>query len=712
MALKFRRGTTAQKSGSLQFGEPFVNTDLQTLQIGLDGGDVTLAIAGTGSSAVFGGISGSSLNITGNAKVDGNLTLGGNITIGDNTSDSVNVVASLSSSLIPSVDNAFDLGSETKMWRDLYISTASIKMVDPTTNQVVTTINGIAGGGIQIGNIQITTGSINVVDNNGNVTQRVANSSSAGIEQIYATTGSLNTFTQSASTRLANLEEETASYADSASVATAISASENYFSGSVTALSSSLISALSASDFGVTLLSGSISTVSTSVALLDNELSLLSGSAATSFSASVAALNVYSGSAYSTFAKLSGDNIFTGTQVITGSLFVSSNLVVQGSSSLQNITASAVSIGTNKIILNNDSPAVRYAGIAVFDSGSTNVTASLLYDSLTNNWKFEHTDTGTDDASIVLFGPLGTGIDNAPTLAGNFLTKVENNGHGHHLTTSSIQDSGTLVTIASATQITGSLGVTGSIGVVGDLTINGTSYSAATSGTAGAQGNQGPNGSNGANGPQGNQGPTGPQGNQGPNGSNGANGPQGNQGPTGGTGPQGAAGATGPTGPQGRQGPTGPNGGTGPTGPTGPTGNPFGGGTFTGGIAVQGAITATGDITAYSSDDRLKVRIGNIENALSKVQQLNGFHYTNSDVAKSLGYTTDEQQVGVSAQEVQEVLPEVVVLAPIDRLVLESGEIISKSGENYLTVKYEKIVPLIIEAIKELKAELDELKNK
>jgi hypothetical protein len=147
-------------------------------------------------------------------------------------------------------------------------------------------------------------------------------------------------------------------------------------------------------------------------------------------------------------------------------------------------------------------------------------------------------------------------------------------------------------------------------------------------------------------------------------------------------------------------------------GPTGPSGNPFGGGTFTAGIAVQGAITATGDITANTSDNRLKIRIGNIENALSKVQQLNGFHYTNSDVAKSLGYTTDELQVGVSAQEVQSVLPEVVVLAPIDRLVLESGEIISKSGENYLTVKYEKIVPLIIEAIKELKAEIDKINNK
>ena len=108
----------------------------------------------------------------------------------------------------------------------------------------------------------------------------------------------------------------------------------------------------------------------------------------------------------------------------------------------------------------------------------------------------------------------------------------------------------------------------------------------------------------------------------------------------------------------------------------------------------------------------MKERIGNIENALSKVQQLNGFHYVNNETAKALGYTSDQMQVGVSAQEVQTIMPEVVELAPIDRLVLASGEIVSKSGENYLTVKYEKIIPLIIEAIKELKAELDELKNK
>jgi hypothetical protein len=126
MGLKFRRGTSAQKSGSLAFGEPYVNTDLGTLQVGGATGDITLGASGTGSQGSFAGISGSSLNITGNAKIDGNLTLGGNITIGDNTADNVTVVASLSSSLIPSTTDIFDLGSPTKQWRDLYLSSASL----------------------------------------------------------------------------------------------------------------------------------------------------------------------------------------------------------------------------------------------------------------------------------------------------------------------------------------------------------------------------------------------------------------------------------------------------------------------------------------------------------------------------------------------------------------------------------------------------------
>jgi hypothetical protein len=112
---------------------------------------------------------------------------------------------------------------------------------------------------------------------------------------------------------------------------------------------------------------------------------------------------------------------------------------------------------------------------------------------------------------------------------------------------------------------------------------------------------------------------------------------------------------------------------------------------------TTGEIRATNNITAYFSDDRLKTRLGTISNALEKVLTLTGFYYEPNDTAQALGYTK-QKEVGVSAQEVQSILPEVVVPAPID--------------ETYLTVRYEKLIPLLIEAIKELKTEIDDLRNK
>jgi hypothetical protein len=164
MALKFRRGTTAQKSGSLAFGEPYVNTTLGTLQIGLESGDATLTALGTGSNIVVAGISGSSLDITGNAKIDGNLTLGGQLTIGDATSDTVNVVASLSSSLIPQADSVYDLGSATKSWKELYVSTGSINFV--ANGEVVSTLSTNADGSQNFPNGVNVTGSVIVSGSN------------------------------------------------------------------------------------------------------------------------------------------------------------------------------------------------------------------------------------------------------------------------------------------------------------------------------------------------------------------------------------------------------------------------------------------------------------------------------------------------------------------------------------------------------------------
>jgi hypothetical protein len=80
----------------------------------------------SGSFNLTGAISASSLNITGNTTIGGDLTLEGQLTIGDATTDSVNVIASLSSSLIPNDNLSFDLGSSSKKWSTAYIGTSNV----------------------------------------------------------------------------------------------------------------------------------------------------------------------------------------------------------------------------------------------------------------------------------------------------------------------------------------------------------------------------------------------------------------------------------------------------------------------------------------------------------------------------------------------------------------------------------------------------------
>jgi hypothetical protein len=124
--------------------------------------------------------------------------------------------------------------------------------------------------------------------------------------------------------------------------------------------------------------------------------------------------------------------------------------------------------------------------------------------------------------------------------------------------------------------------------------------------------------------------------------------------------------------------------------------NSVGVGTAASGTA--GEIRATNNVTAYYSDERLKTKTGSIENALDKVCQIETLLYHANETAVALGYDASVQEVGVTAQSVQKVQPEIVVPAPID--------------DKYLTVRYERLVPLLIEAVKELSAEVKELKEK
>ena len=120
-------------------------------------------------------------------------------------------------------------------------------------------------------------------------------------------------------------------------------------------------------------------------------------------------------------------------------------------------------------------------------------------------------------------------------------------------------------------------------------------------------------------------------------------------------------------------------------------------------------LNVAGDVVANTSDKRLKTNIINIDSPLEKLSKINGVYFNWNETAKELNQKdTNKREVGFIAQEVQEVMPEIVSLAPFDKIEHTNQ---SKSGENYLTIQYEKIVPLLVESIKELKKEIEELKK-
>ena len=126
----------------------------------------------------------------------------------------------------------------------------------------------------------------------------------------------------------------------------------------------------------------------------------------------------------------------------------------------------------------------------------------------------------------------------------------------------------------------------------------------------------------------------------------------------------------------------------------------FGSGYYSGGLIVgatsgytSNTIRCTGDVVAYySSDERLKDNITPIENSLEKVGQLKGYEFDWNDKQE----VYEGHDVGVIAQEVEKVVPEIVE---------------TREHDGYKAVKYEKLVPLLINAINELKAEVEELKS-
>ena len=140
-----------------------------------------------------------------------------------------------------------------------------------------------------------------------------------------------------------------------------------------------------------------------------------------------------------------GSNTFFGTQVFSGSVYIANDLIVQGSSSIQYISASSVSIGTNIVQLNTATPSVRFAGLSVQDSGSSaDVTGSMLWDSLCNRWVYSNPSTIGYSGGVLMSGPRASTLGSETPLTCNYIAK---SGGGDHLYDSNIWESGSKVGI-------------------------------------------------------------------------------------------------------------------------------------------------------------------------------------------------------------------------------------------------------------------------
>jgi hypothetical protein len=242
--------------------------------------------------------------------------------------------------------------------------------------------------------------------------------------------------------------------------------STNRLSLSNLTVANAIVGTVETASFALTAISATTATSATSASRATS-----AASADTATSASFATnSNNLDGLDSTAFAQLALNNNFSGTQNFV-------NIAVSGTGSfeyIESITGSAKIIGDAFIILNAATPAARYAGLVVYDTGSVPATASIEWDGLTDNWIIQE-ETG--NTAVILTGPTASrGTEVLPTV-----NRLQKGGGHHQLLDSNITDNGTLVSVSTpftATQITASTGFKGNLD--GNATTS-TSASRATS---------------------------------------------------------------------------------------------------------------------------------------------------------------------------------------------------------------------------------------
>jgi hypothetical protein len=487
----------------------------------------------TGALIVTGDITGSNMYLSGDANIDGNITLGGNITVGDANTDTVKFGAEISSSIVPDVNNAFDLGSSSKYWRDIFISgTAYVDTL--AARQVNFNDLGIlndlyvsgstylgAGGDItvisgSVYNDQLTEKRLVVVGAQGlltdysGITFDNGNLNVSGAIEVTNIQGTGSLYLQADKNDSRHFEIYNTSVSDTHiksngglsffgddtnylkiddSLQTVTIDSTNGFFIDTTLQVQDTSELQGAVGINSTLdVTGSATLKSTlqvnSTSELKGAVGMnstldVTGSAqfkdtinvdgeATLSSATVEDLTQdrivgvgsggslidYSGLTYNgTTLKVggglfevdnsdgdvrtsgslttngltnNGDLTVNGVLTVTGNtqlqanLYVSGNLEVLGSATNVTIQSQTVEIDDNIIRLNAYSPFERYAGFEVMDSGSTGVSASMVWDSLNDYWMF----VSSSGASSKLIGTTAGTYGTEVSLTTNMITKA------------------------------------------------------------------------------------------------------------------------------------------------------------------------------------------------------------------------------------------------------------------------------------------------
>ena len=427
---------------------------------------------------------GDDVTVTGSLRVTGTIQGIDLLAFSSSISSSLNSQSSNLTSLSSSVSTS--IGSLSS---SIATTTSGLSSSIGSLSSSVATTD--ANQNTRLGNLETSTGSLNsftssintTIDNELNSKNVVSGSSQITIlnttgyntfsssisSSIGALSSSIATTDSNQNTKISNLETASGSLNSfTSSIDTTIKTklnNEGVVSGSaqVNITGTTGYSVFSSS------LSASVGALSASVATTTNTLSSSIATTDLNQNNRLNSLETKSGS-YAT----TGSNIFQGDQTVTGSLFVSQNLVVQGSSSILYVTSSQLRIDDNIITLNTSTPGARFGGIEVYDSGSvTQATGSILWDSVNNRWIYQQSSEATYGGGVLMSGPRSSGsLGSELTLTNN---RVAKSAGGDHLNDTNITDTGAIVSINSNTEVTGTLVITGTIVSQGTTLVSGSS---------------------------------------------------------------------------------------------------------------------------------------------------------------------------------------------------------------------------------------------